>query len=252
MDQPDDSLLDRMRLPCAAVVVNQCGREGKRWIQRSAGPVCWIDSAERGLSKSRNLALANSSAELCLLADDDEVFCPDLPQIIRAAFAREPRMDILQFQVEGIEEPFRQYPAAPRRRRWLGINKCASVEIAFRRAAIVRAELRFDERFGSGAQYKMGEETLFLWQCVCRRLRVKYLPQRIAWLHIGQSSWFTGYNRRYFFDKGANFAAMGRLVSYGLIFQYAVRKHSLSQERDGVYRVLHSMLAGRRAYLDAQ
>ena len=252
MHQTDESLLARMALPCAAVVVNQCDRDGRHVIPRPQGDVLWIDTPERGLSNSRNLALANATAELCLLADDDEIFNEGTAQTVVEAFAQRPNRQILSFQVVGIERPLKRYAPREQRRSWLALNRCSSVEIAFRREAVQRAGVHFHPDFGSGARYAMGEENLFLWQCLARGLTLGYVPRAIGRIHLGQSTWFTGYDERYFFNKGANFAAMSRFWSPLLSAQYALRKRRLSQEKLPPQRLWRIMLKGRREYLHAK
>ena len=45
-----------------------------------------INVDEKGLSKSRNLAIKNASKEICLIADDDVVYLPNFHKEIIKAF----------------------------------------------------------------------------------------------------------------------------------------------------------------------
>ena len=68
MKQSDYSLLDKMNIVCDAIIVNQTDQESKHIFEYNNHKIIWINSSERGLSKSRNLLLKNSFAEYCIIA----------------------------------------------------------------------------------------------------------------------------------------------------------------------------------------
>ena len=69
-----------------AVVVNQCNSDGKTLLKYKGYDILWIDSTERGLSRSRNMALKNADGEICILCDDDEKMTEGYPELINKAF----------------------------------------------------------------------------------------------------------------------------------------------------------------------
>jgi hypothetical protein len=54
-------------------------------------------------------------------------------------------------------------------------------------------------------------------------LKLKYLPNKKADIHLGNSTWFNGYNSDYFIAKGAAFTAMTKLFSIFFILQFALK-----------------------------
>ena len=96
----------------------------------------------------------------------------------------------------------------------------------------------------------MGEENLFLYECLKRRKKIVYIPQMIAKVRSEESTWFKGYNRDFFVSRGANYAAMSRLYSVILILQFAVRKRSLYKDELGMKDAVLAMFKGRREYLE--
>ena len=156
MHQDDHALLERMQVQSDAVVVNQCDREGETILEHRGHRVVWIDTRERGLSRSRNMALAHATAELCMLADDDMIYRPGYAETVQAAFGRLDA-ELIRFRVEGIEKPFKTYPETERRLHFFGSMRAASVELAFRRTALTARGLRFDERIGTGTEFLMGD-----------------------------------------------------------------------------------------------
>ncbi|WP_162515335.1 glycosyltransferase family 2 protein [Paenibacillus pinistramenti] len=243
------SLLDRMNLGARAVVVNQCSGDGVQQLEHKGYGIHWINSSGRGLSRSRNMALSHAAEAVCLLGDDDLEYRDGCEEIILEQFKRYPEADVITFQVEGIERPFKTYHPEPRRLNFLTSMKVSSVEIAFRRERLEQSGIRFKEQFGAGAVYRMGEENIFLAECLRKGLKIQYVPVKIADLHIGDSSWFKGYDRDYFISRGAAFTAMSRLHSLALIVQFAARKHGLFKEEMSRREAVRWMLEGRRRYL---
>ena len=81
-----DEIIKRSNIRCNVTVVNQCDKDDKRTIpidgKDDACVANWIDSTERGLSRSRNMALQSASFDFCLISDDDEVFVDGVDTII--------------------------------------------------------------------------------------------------------------------------------------------------------------------------
>lgn len=248
MNQKNDSILEKMNIDSDAVVINQCDIERRREFDYRGNHITWIDSKQRGLSRSRNLALKNSVADICLLADDDLVFQTGYKQRIIYAFKTH-KEEMIRFRVSGIECKFKQYPNCEQKIGYIKSLKVSSVEIAFRRKNIVKSGIKFDEKLGAGTEFCMGEENAFLFQCFRKGLHMRFLPVEIANLHIGNSTWFVGFNRNYFISRGAMFAGMTKIFSHLLIFQFAIRKYTLYKKEISFFRAIKCMEYGRKKYL---
>jgi len=250
MYQKDYDLVKKINIKSDAVVINQCNENNQReFCYNSKNKIKWINTTERGLSKSRNMAIRNSDADICILADDDIVYTDDYTEKVKTQFEQYPDADIITFQVEGIEKKFKDYYKTVKTLNYLTSMKVSSVEIAFRRSSIVKNNINFNENFGAGAKYQMGEENIFLTQCLRMGLKVIYVPIKIADLHIGKSSWFKGYTKDYFISKGAQFTAMSGLLSILYIIQFALRKCKIFRKDMNLVRSLKYMFIGRKEYL---
>ena len=196
------------------------------------------------------MAIVNSEADICLLADDDVIYVDNYKDIIVEQFKLYPKADIITFQVEGIEKKFKNYHSKPRKLNYLTSMKVSSVEIAFKSQSIKDTGVRFNEIFGAGAKYFAGEENIFLYDCLKEGLSIQYVPIKIADLHIGESSWFKGFDKEYFIAKGAIFTAMSKSFSIPLIMQFALRKYKLYKDENTIYLVIKYMLEGRKKFLN--
>ncbi|MDO5558739.1 MAG: glycosyltransferase [Oscillospiraceae bacterium] len=250
MNQTDYSLLERMNIHTEAVVINQCNNNSVKQFKHNGKNIYWIDSQERGLSKSRNLALSNSSSDICILADDDEVFCDNYENVIISAFKKWNEYDLISFQVQGIEEMFKKYSNIGYDVNYLKSMKIASVEIAFKIESVKKYNILFDELLGAGTKFLMGEENAFLWNCLRSGLKIRYNPEEISYLHIGNSTWNNGRDEKFFIGRGASFTGMSRTASLPLILQFAVRKRKMYSIK--MIDAIKYMLAGRSMYINSK
>ena len=214
VDQNDLRLVEKMNIQSSVVIIDQCGREKVQEVRMNGHSVRYIGTAQKGLSKSRNMAIQNARADICLLSDDDVVYVDGYRDLICEAFSKHPDDHILAFQLEGIDRVFKRYKKKERRVGFFSSMKLSSVEIAFRREAVA-GHIVFDERFGAGAAFKSGEENIFLAECLKKGLKIRYIPQKIGSLVVGGSTWFTGYNEEFFYCEGRGVYGDGSRILLG-------------------------------------
>lgn len=249
MHQVDTSILDKMNIHADAVVINQCDLENKRNFEYNGYSITWIDTKERGLSRSRNMALKNATAEYCIIADDDEEFLPQSIDRVEKAFSEHQEYSLLRFKICGIQNIFKRYPKNEEKISWIRSMKVSSVELAFKRQEIIESGIEFDVCIGAGTQFLMGEENAFLWECLRKNKKIYYVPEIIANLHLGDSTWYEGFNSRYFIGKGAAFAAMSNRYATLLIIQFALRKYRVYKKNVGLMDAIRFMMQGKEQYL---
>jgi len=123
-----------------------------------------INSYERGLSKSRNLAIKNAIGEICLIADDDVEYLPKFISTILSAFAKLKSASVIRFKIDTFTgEVYKIYPESSKKLySKKEIENGSSIEIAFRRKDITTHGIGFNPFFGLGSQFQSGEEYLFL------------------------------------------------------------------------------------------
>lgn len=190
---------------CDAVVINQCDKEEEAeltsvCVSGKTTRIKSIKTKERGLSRSRNMAIKKATAEFCLFADDDEMFEDDVEEIITDTYDKHPDADIIIFNVANtMSKPFVKEERVGFRR----IMNIGTVRISVRRAKITENALTFDVEMGSGTGHGGGEEPRFLLDCKRKGLRIIGVPRTVAALKKGApSQWFHGYTRTYFLRLG--------------------------------------------------
>ena len=200
MNQNDLSIAEKMNLRCSAVIANQAGREET---------VCkdnmkMITTANRGVGLNRNIALLAADAEIVLFADDDVVYHDDMEKAVLAAFQENPKADVLIFgmdMVKGGKVTERRNEKKRRLRVWNAM-RFGTYRIAARRSALLRENIFFHQQFGGGCPFSAGEDSLFLKSCFDRGLKVYAHDYVLGRCCKDSSSWFVGYNEKYFYDKG--------------------------------------------------
>lgn len=245
MHLSDYTYIDRLKITGDTVIINQCDRETDEFAEVSGRSIRFLCTKERGLSRSRNRAIREADADICILCDNDVVYCDGYEQKILSAFEKYENADILVFF---IRRPEREKPVfdSVKKMNYLSVMKIFSPEIAFRRKSVL--ELKFHERFGAGAEYAMGEENIFLYDALRAGLKILYVPVQIAELMHTESTWFTGYTDKFFRDRGANYYAMTHRFYWLLILQFALRKYGIYKKENRPLHALKMMFQGKREY----
>ena len=203
MHQKDASIINRSNIQSDVLIINQCDEEKTEefLFKNNKGKDCKcriIYTKERGLSRSRNMALRNATGDICLVCDDDEVLESDYVENIIEAFEDNKNKDIIAFR---LNHPKKNYPMKPYNVGLLGSAKIGSVQIAFRKSKIYN-KVWFCEKMGSGTGNGGGEENKFLVDCIRKRLKIMYVPALIGSVAQTQSMWFNGYTEKYWVNRG--------------------------------------------------
>jgi len=226
------------------VVINQCELNSMKREKN----ILWINSNTRGLSKSRNMALSNAMAEICLFSDDDLIYKENFKDLIIEEFSRNKEYDIITFQVSGIDREFKKYPNSKKNIGFFSVRSVSSVEIAFRLKPVIENKLYFNESFGAGAKFNHGEENIFLYECLKKGLKILYVPIKIAEIYVGNSTWFRGYNRKYFISNGAIFYKISNKLYVLFIIRFAIFHYLKYKNKISFYKTIKYMFQGVTLY----
>lgn len=246
MHQQDYSLLEQMNIRTDAIVINQCDHYKVEKIQFKENNVVWMSFKEKGVGLSRNNALMRASGDICLMADDDMVYCNDYESIVRQAFIENPKADVILFNVPITKKNGKVVKKVKKKGRVFYHNclKYGTVNIAFKKDAILKKNIAFSLLFGGGAKYGSGEDSLFIIDCLKKGLRIYSNPSIIANIQENESSWFTGYNEKYFHDRGALFKAISNKAAFILAIQFVIRKRNLYKNNFSFKQVMKFMTNG--------
>ncbi len=137
----------------------------------------------RGIARNRNNALSLATGDIALLADDDGRYRNDYFQVIKNVFTARGAPDVACFKIATSEgQPaYKEYPAEAYNLNEESRHYISSLEIAFSLKKIRAKKITFDERFGLGSEpVILGEEAVFIHDCLKAGLHVRYVPQYIV------------------------------------------------------------------------
>ena len=178
-----------------------------------------INVNQIGLSKSRNLAIENAKADICLLADDDIVYENNFESIILNAFNLNPSADIITFKMNDFEgNSFKSYPIIKKHNK-KSLSFVNSVVIAFRRNSIISNKVFFDENFGLGSTFQTADEYVFLRNALNLNLNIVFHNEVIL-SHPVDSSGKDVASDRILFAKGALFYKYYNILSLLKLIHY--------------------------------
>lgn len=248
MGRRDLTFLRGLAVDSDAIVINQADRVGYEEEVTAHGRVRMLSLRERGVGLSRNTGLHRSVGSICLLADDDIRLADGYARIVEDAFLANDKADVVIFNLDEMG-PYRRRVELPMRVRWSNYMNFGAPRIAFRRESVLRERISFSLHFGGGSAYVAGEDTLFLRDCLRAGLRVVAVPEVVGTiLPDSESSWFDGFDSKYFHDRGALYAASSGRVGYLLALQFAVRRRRLFQGAFSSVDAAREMVSGIRSY----
>lgn len=242
MHQADYSIIERSQITSDVVVINQCDSIVDVEKKHISEHVLWVNTSERGLSRSRNMGIQFAKADICLLSDDDECFLDGYNSKIIQAFQELSTADVIAFKIANqpckLKNQIQKLP-------YLKCLNISSWQIAFRRKSIIDHEIQFDPYMGAGTGNGAGEEVKFLLDCYRKKLNIYYVPIEIANVNHTQSTWFSGYNKTFFYERGLYTRYMlGFPLSIGYAFYYIIAKRFLYRKELSMGNALKHLIKG--------
>ena len=228
MHQTDDKLVRASAFTGDVVVINQCDRNGYDEYKTENGVARMFSTTQRGLTKSRNMAIENAVADVCLVCDDDEVFVKDYEKRILKAYKNLPDADIIIFKMVNRKPSFEDRIM---RLKFPQTMKVSSWQISFRRESILKSGVRFDELMGAGSGNGAEEALKFLLDSEKAGLKIYYVPYEIATVAQNESTWFKGFTEEFFENRGATTRyVLGVPLALLYAVTYVVRKKDIYKD----------------------
>ena len=216
------------------LVINQCNKIAPPVSIATNDKTRCISTTETGISNSRNMAINNALGDICVICDDDTIFEADCISSLLSKAVKYPEAEIYTFKIITPDrKPYKRYPKQEKYiKRKIDNLSISSIEIAFKREAIIDKKIRFYNWLGLGTDFSGGEEICFIRDCITNKLKVVYINEFIV-SHPIESS---GKN----FEQKSNALANGAIYAklypcsfsiwnlYFAIKRYKIYKHKFS------------------------
>lgn len=225
MWQKDPTHHQKMNLQCNTVIANQCDMWDYQEEEYEYGRVRMISTVTRGVGLNRNIAMMVADADILLFADDDMTYSDGKLNGVKQAFDDLPDADVIIFSVDLTKkgEVFDNRHLPIHKMHLWNALKYGTYAVAIRKHAVLSKNLSFTQLFGGGCIYGAGEDSLFIRDCFKAGLKVYSHSYVLGKCAKDSSSWFTGFNEKYLYDKGA-WIACAFPKSKHLIKWYFIRK----------------------------
>lgn len=140
-----------------------------------------VELQSRGVAKSRNAAIENTTTEYLLFGDDDIEFKEESINAALEYLQSNPDISILLLQaVDETGKLRKPYPKQAHPLKLTNSAKAATYEMIVRVSDIKKKSVRFDENFGAGAENYLGDEYIFIADALRAGLKGYFLPIVIA------------------------------------------------------------------------
>lgn len=248
LNENPKTLASRMRLGCDAVIVNQCSEDSADSYEYEGHHIRVVNSSARGVGRSRNQGLLLMDSEFALIGDEDIVYHDGYVESILQEFKEHPEADLILFNVtqSAGRETYHNEDFA--RVRLYNCGRYPAYSIALRTEKQRTANVWFSLLFGGGARYAAGEDSLFLADCLRKGLKLYRSPLCLGAETARESTWFSGYNDKFFRDRGTLYRALyGRMAGLlALRFLYKNRREWLADRSFGsAYRLMREGMKSR-------
>lgn len=217
-------MIKRSHITSDTVIINQCDEENYKEENICNALLRTFSVTDRGLTKSRNLAISKSQADICIICDDDEIFNEGYEKAVLSAYDALPDADIIIFDM--VDRPLK-WGNSIKRLGYIDLMSVSSWQITFRREKLLASGVLFDENMGAGSGNGAEEEFRFLTQCRKAKLRIYHYPFRLASVAQTQSTWFKGFDEEFFVNRGNTTRYIMGLplsVLYAAYYAFAKRK----------------------------
>jgi glycosyltransferase involved in cell wall biosynthesis len=141
-----------------------------------------VNVFDKGLSKSRNLAIKNAVGEICFITDDDVEYLPKAIETAIKAYKEYPEASLISFQFlnqNGEQKTLYQKQSGVQN-NLLHKQHLHSIEITLRPKVLLKHDIQFNTCFGIGALFHSGEEQVLRDDLVLADLQVVFYKKNIV------------------------------------------------------------------------
>ncbi len=213
MFQESQQLVNKMNLSTDAIIINQSDGYAYEEFLHHGNRIQFYSMKERGVGLSRNNALLRADHYISLFSDEDIVYYDQYEQIILQEFGQHPEADMIVFNFDVNEERMTYYNHKWKRVHLYNCGRYPTFSFAIKTDKVHRKNITYSLLFGGGARYSNGEDSLFIRECIKKGLKV-YASDKVIGKEEGRpSTWFHGYTKKFFVDRGVLYHYLyGRLA----------------------------------------
>lgn len=244
LEKDPKALAERMNLESPAIIINQTKEQGYLEFEYKGYPIRAYDFAERGVGLSRNNALLRGREDILLFSDEDIIYEDGYAERVLEAFRQRPKADILLFNFIVCAERATYWIWKEHRVRFYNSGRYPAYSCAVRRESLQKANVTFSVLFGGGAAYSNGEDSLFFMECLKKGLKIYAVPIPLGREEARPSTWFRGYTKKFFFDRGVLYFFLYGKLRYVMALRFLLTYRKKMCKEIGLVKAYQLMCAG--------
>lgn len=244
VNQNAADLIKKMNVRTDAILINQCGQNGYEELVTEKGLVRVYSFQEKGVGLSRNNALLRADKDICLFSDEDIIYTDDYETKIINEFEKHPEADMLLFNVDVCETRRTYHTEAFGRVHLYNCGRYPAYSFALKTEKMHKKNLTYSLLFGGGAKYSNGEDSLFIRDCIKAGLKVYKTPVTIGREQERESTWFSGYHDKFFFDRGVLYEHLYGFWAKPIALQFLIRHKGIMCKEISVKKAYALMCEG--------
>lgn len=238
----------KMNIKTDSIIVNQCNENNTEEVKVNKNVIKFYSYKERGVGLSRNRCLELASNEILIFADDDIKYVDNYEKLILDEFDKYPNADMIFFNVPSLNK---NLPTAniekSKKISFFKSLRYGAVNIAIKKEFIEKNDIKFSLLFGGGAKYSCGEDSLFIKDVFKHGGNVYISSKIIAYVAQEESTWFKGYDEKYFNDKGVLYYNISNSLGWLYSIYYLIR-HKKEWLNNSFLKSYKVMLNGMKKY----
>ncbi|WP_374175446.1 glycosyltransferase family 2 protein [Flavobacterium tructae] len=230
------------------LIINQTQ---KNTILTSSYPnVRIINSFEKGLSKSRNLALENAIGKILVIADDDIIYEEGFIANIIKAYNEFTEVAVISFcAVNSNGDLLKKYPYRLKKNlNIFDIFNTSSIEITLNKKILDTTKIRFDENFGLGGIFELGEEAIFLSDLKKENKQLVFVPEVIVKHQQQTSSDKKEVMERYYINGALFFRILKKNAVIWLLIKLCFDLKQKNLKLTGIKKALNRTYEGYKKF----
>ncbi len=140
--------------------------------------IIYLSLDVKGLSKNRNNCLKHINGDIVYICDDDISLLYESILKVIEKFKNSDNLDVLRCQVRTFEgKPYKKYnPQEYKIDSIMQLTNFSSIEMIVKSSFIKENHIFFDEDFGIGAQYQVGEDFIFIADILKKNGNIVHYP----------------------------------------------------------------------------
>lgn len=138
--------------------------------------VIYIQQKEKGVTKSRNLAISHASGDVVLFCDDDITYYDEYLSLINSAYSYYPNADFITFAYSSDGARNEKFTDTTKKHSLLSILRVGTIEVTCKLSVVKSFNISFPEDMGAGSKYFLCDEPVFLSKFIKRGLKGYYVP----------------------------------------------------------------------------